>query len=277
MKKITLFFSAAICISTVAVSQTNVSLKLAKGQKYVVDNKISTTTSTQVQGQSMDTKSDVASVYNIEVKDEGNNSYNLTNTITNVKMNMSMMGRDINFDSDNKQDMDGEMGSSLKDYINQPKDVVIDDAGNIITKPSADTSAESGIAKQLDFDASGYGAQMAFLALPQNPKVGSTWTDSTNNSGTDKSTTYTIKDITGNVATVSFTGILSIQKTMQNQGMEVSTKTSGKFSGEEKVDVSTGVIQTNTTTIESSGTVTAMGQDFPTSAKITSTTSVKAL
>jgi hypothetical protein len=64
---------------------------------------------------------------------------------------------------------------------------------------------------------------------------------------------------------------------MQQQGMEMSTKTTGKFSGEEKVDVKTGVVQSNTTTGEASGTVSAMGQDFPTNSKVTSTTTVKSL
>lgn len=277
MKKITVFFLAAIFLSTITIAQSNGSLKLAKGQKYLVDNKVSTNTSTQVQGQSMDTKSDIASVYNIEVKDEGNNGYNLTNTITNIKMNMAMMGNEINFDSDKKEDMDGQMGSSLKDYINQPKDVLIDNAGKVITKETKDTSSEPSLAKQLNFDESGYGAEMAFLAIPKNPKVGTTWTDKTDNGDINKSTTYTIKDITGNIATVSFTGTLDIQKTMEQQGMEVSTKSSGKFSGDEKIDVNTGVVQTNTSTIETSGTVTAMGQDFPTSTKVTSTTTVKEL
>jgi len=39
----------------------------------------------------------------------------------------------------------------------------------------------------------------------------------------------------------------------------------------------TGVIQTSTTTGDASGTVTAMGQDFPSSTKVTSTTSIKTL
>lgn len=277
MKKIAIFFSVAICFSTITIAQSNGSLKLAKGQKYLVDNKISTTTSTQVQGQSMDTKSDVASVYNIEVKDKVNNGYNLTNTITNIKLNMTMMGNDITFDSDKKEDMDGQMGSTLKDYINQPKDVEIDNSGNVIAKVSADSSTLSSL-EQLNLDASGYGAQIAFLALPHDLKVGTTWTDKNNDSsGMVKSTTYTIKDITGKIATVSFTGVLDIQKKMEQQGMELSTKTSGKISGEEKVDVKTGVVQTNTSTIETSGTVTVMGQDLPTSTKVTSTTTVKTL
>ena len=41
-------------------------------------------------------------------------------------MNMSMMGQEMNFDSDKKEDMDGQIGSAFKEYINQPKEVVID-------------------------------------------------------------------------------------------------------------------------------------------------------
>lgn len=277
MKKISLLLASAICLSTAITAQTTGTLKLIKGQKYVVENKLSTSSSTQVQGQNMESTADVATVYNIEVKDKtDNNNINLSNTISNIKMNMSMMGQSITFDSDKKEDMDGNIGSTLKDFINQPKDVVIDHAGNV--KPSTDTSAVSGLAKQLDFDASGYGAELAFLALPKNPKVGDTWTD--NNSGDStlaKSITYTIKEINGNIATVSFTGTVTTQKTIEQQGMEIGTKTKGKISGEEMVDVKTGVVQTNNSTTDASGTVSAMGQDFPTSTKVTSTTTVKVL
>ena len=277
MKKISLLLASASCLSTAITAQTTGTLKLIKGQKYVVENKLSTSSSTQVQGQNMESTADVATVYNIEVKDKtDNNNINLSNTISNIKMNMSMMGQSITFDSDKKEDMDGNIGSTLKDFINQPKDVVIDHAGNV--KPSTDTSAVSGLAKQLDFDASGYGAELAFLALPKNPKVGDTWTD--NNSGDStlaKSITYTIKEINGNIATVSFTGTVTTQKTIEQQGMEIGTKTKGKISGEEMVDVKTGVVQTNNSTTDASGTVSAMGQDFPTSTKVTSTTTVKVL
>mgnify|MGYP001552885767 FL=1 len=109
MKKITLLFSMAICFSTVTMAQSNGTLNLAKGQKYVVENKLSTTTSTQVQGQSMDSKADIASVYNIEVKDKTDNSFNLSNTVTNIKMHMSMLGNSINCDSDSTSDLNGQM------------------------------------------------------------------------------------------------------------------------------------------------------------------------
>jgi hypothetical protein len=274
MKKILLIFAGAFCFSSATIGQTNQSLKLNKGEKYQVNNKLETTSSTDVQGQSMETKVNVSSTYNIVVKDKTDNNYNLTNTITHMVMNTSVMGTDINFDSDKKEDMDGQIGTALKEFINQPKDVVIDNTGKIISKDEADTSA---IAKQLNLGATGYGAQLAFLALPKSAKAGATWTENSDENGIKRNTNYTIKSIDGNVATISFDGTVTTETTMEQQGMEVNSKTTGKFSGEEKVDVKTGVVQSNTTTGEATGTVSAMGQDFPTSTKITSTTTVKGL
>ena len=59
--------------------------------------------------------------------------------------------------------------------------------------------------------------------------------------------------------------------------MEITTKTTGKFSGEEIVDITTGVIQSNTSTVDASGIIGVMGQELPTSSKITSTTTVKVM
>jgi len=276
MKKITLLFSAAFGFSMTIMAQSNGSLQLAKGQKYVVENKLTTTSNTQVQGQAMESNADISTVYNIEVKDMTSNKINLSNTISNLKMNMTMMGQSINFDSDSTNDMNGEIGKTLKDYINQPKGVAIDHSGHFIA--STDTSATSGFAQQMDFEASGYGAEMAFLALPKNAKAGDSWTDNySGDSSIKKTTTYTIKNIADNVATVSLTGTVANTKTMEQNGMEISTKTTGKFSGEEKVNTKTGVIESGNWTIDSAGTVTAMGQDFPTTTKVTSTTTVKTL
>lgn len=276
MKKIELFLIATVCFSTASIGQTNASLKLSTGKTYQVENKIETTSSTEVQGQSMESKANVASTYKIQVKDKTGENYNLTNTLSHIVMDMNMMSQQINFDSDKKDDMDGQMGSALKDYINQPKDLKMDNTGKIVSEDSKDTSA-TGIAKQLNFAQTGYGAQLAFLALPSDAKVGSSWTDSSNADGISRTTHYTIKGISDGMADISFTGEVSTDATMEQNGMEISTKTKGKVSGEEKVDVKTGVIQSSTSTGDTSGTVTAMGQDFPTTAKVTSTTTVKEL
>jgi len=279
MKKTTLFFSLAIFFSTITMSQTRSSLNLKNGQKFLVENKAETTSSTEVQGQSMDTKINVTTTYNIEVKDKTDN-YHLTNTISNMKMDMSMMGQEHKFDSDDSTDMNGTMGTALKDYINNPKDVEMDQTGKVILKESDSTSGNMGqLASQMHaLETSGYGAELAFQSLPKNMKVGDTWTDSSNEKNSvSKKITYLAKEINGNIATITFSGPISTDANMENQGMEINTKISGKISGQETVDISTGIVQFNNSIIEQSGTVSAMGQDMPTSAKVTSTTTVKLL
>jgi len=258
------------------IAQSNQTIKLNKGAQYQVENKIESSSNTEVQGQSMESKINITTNYLVNVKDQKGSNYNLTNTVTHLLTSISMMGQDINFDSDKKEDLDGEMGSAVKDYLNVPKNVVMDNTGKIVSTDDTD-AASSAVANQLNLAATGFGAQLTFLALPKNPKVGDKWTESTNDNGIKRTNNYTIKSIDGNIVTVAFEGTADTDSKMENMGMEMTTKTSGKFSGEDKVDKKTGVVQSNTSTGEASGTVSAMGQDFPITTKITSTTTVKSL
>jgi hypothetical protein len=281
MKKLTLFVAAAICISTGAFAQ-NSSLNLKKGQKYLVENKMVTTSTTEVQGQSMESNIDATTAFNIEVKDLTGNNYALSNMLSAVKMNMTQMGQNVSFDSEKKEDLDGPIGSALKDYLNKPQSVVIDKSGKVVpesgVKKDSAIDAANMISKQLgDFDATGYGATMAFEALPQSVKVGSTWSHKDDHGGIVRTTNYSVTAVNGNVATIALTGTVSTDTKMELQGMEMNVKTTGKFSGEEKADIKTGVVLSNTTTTDSAGTISVMGQDLATSAKVISTTTVKAL
>jgi hypothetical protein len=278
MKKISVLVVAAMCSAMALFAQSNASLNLKKGQKYVVENKVTTKSSTEMQGQQMEANIDATTLYNIEVKDAVANNYNLTNTITNLKMNMSQMGQEMTFDSDKKDDLNGPIGTAMKDFINQPKAVVIDKSGKVIGEKKDEKKDEptSMMAKQLgNFEATGFGADMAFEALPQNAKVGSAWTNKTDVDGISKTTNYTVKSINGKLATIGLEGTLATDTKMEMQGMEITTKTTGTFTGEEIVDMTTGVVQSNNLTTDAKGIVGVMGQELPTSSKVVSATTVK--
>lgn len=281
MKKISFFIAACLIVHTAIFAQNNGTLKISKGQKYIVENKLTTNSTSEMQGQSMETNAAVTSVYNIEVNDLTNNNYNMTNKISSIKLNMTAMGQNVNFDSDKKEDMDGEMGSAFKGLINQPNPVVMDKSGNIIITKKTDTSKEAAnqtemLLKQLgDPEQIGYGAKMAFMSVPEKAKVGTAWHDSTSSDGVTRVTNYTIKEIKGNTATVSISGTETRDTKMEMQGMEIDTKTSGNFTGEQIVDVNTGVISQNNLTADSKGTINVMGQEIPTTVKATSVTTVK--
>ncbi len=231
----------------------------------------------------METTADATTIYNIEVDDVKDNNYNMTNKIAAIKMNMTTMGQNISFDSDKKEDMNGETGSSLKDYINHPNTVVMDKSGNVILADKTDSSKKDDPAsptlmmiKQMgDPEQQGYGAKMAFILIPKKAKEGTSWQDSTSKDGVIKVTNYAVKNINGNTATLSISGTELRDTKIQMQGMEISTKTNGKLSGEETVDITTGVILQNNSTMDASGNISVMGQEIPTKVKATSVTTVK--
>ena len=287
MKKIIIILSGIVITSTVSLAQSTGALNLSPGQKYLVENKITTSSSSEMMGQTMESKADVSSNYRIEVKDIKGENINFVNTITAMKMSVNAMGQDMIFDSDKKEDMDGDIGKNFKDIINQPKDVVMDKSGNVIITEKTDTASETNssanptemMMKQLGGDPAeqGYGAKMAFEIIPKGSKAGSTWSDSSSKNGITKVTNYTLKEINGDDYTISLAGTINSEVKTEMQGMEIETKTKGKFTGEEIVSAKTGVIKQNTTNSDASGTVNVMGQEIPTSSKITSVTTVKTL
>ena len=290
MKKITTLLSALLFFTIAGITQNSGSVILNKGQKYLIENKFTALSTQEMMGQSMESKAEVFTSNNIEVKDIKDNNYHLTNTFTKVTAVMSAMGQDITFDSDKKEDMNGEMGSSMKDIINQPKNVLVDKNGKIIyskkdTTKLDTTSKESAggmmsmMMEQLfgNPEETGFGLSEAFMIVPSNAKQGFSWSDSSSKAGIKKSTTYTIKEIKGSEAIVTISGNLNADTKTEMQGMEISSKSSGKITGEEIVDLKTGLIKLRTTTLESSGNMEAMGQEIPMTTRLTSVSTVKNL
>lgn len=277
MKKITLFLATALCIATTYAQN---SLNLQKGKKYLVENKVTTSSNTEMQGQSMESNIDITTLYNMEINDVSATNINLNNTITKILMSMNMMGQDINFDSDKKDDLDGPIGSQFKDYIKKPLTVKMDKSGEIIVDKKEDAKADMNpmmVQAFGDMEAQGYGAKLAFQPLPGNLKVGGKWTTNVKTSNGNTTTNFTVKSIAGDLATLDLDGVVIVELKMEQQGMEITTKSKGKLTGSEIVNIKTGVIQSNTTLISSDGTLEVMGQEIPTTSKVTSTTTVSVM
>ncbi|MEO7044870.1 MAG: DUF6263 family protein, partial [Ferruginibacter sp.] len=277
MKKITFFIAGMLTVPAMIFAQNGGTVKLSNGQKYSVENKITTASTSEMQGQSMETTADVTTVYNIEVNDTKDDNYNMTNKIATVKFNMNTMGQNISFDSEKKEDMDGQMGSSFKEIVNQPKAVTMDKNGNIVLSKVVDTATKESTSptdmmlKQLgDPQAIGYGAKIAFLSIPADAKVGTAWTDSTSSEGVTRVTNYVVKSIDNGIATITLSGTETRDTKMEMQGVEIGTKTTGTFNGQQTADIKTGIINQNNFTADAKGTISVMGQEIPTTIKATS-------
>lgn len=271
MKKLNLL-ATGLLFSIAALAQNTGTLNLTKGKVYSVESKILTNNKTNMMGQEMDSKADIIAVYEIAIEGTSGNQYQVGSTVKSMKMNMSMMGQEMKFDSQDSADATGPLGGTVKDLLNKEQKITIDKSGKVLAGIN-DSSALAPELKQMEN--SGFGTNLAFIALPANLKVGDTWTAGNDTSAAIQTTThYTVKSITGNLMNLDFTGETKTTMTLENQGMEVLTKTTGAFEGNATVERS-GVVQTSKSTGKASGTVSVMGQEMPLDVNVTSETTVK--
>ena len=285
MKYFFLFLSSVFFISICFAQQGKINL--IKGQKFSVDNKITAISSQTVMGQSMETNAVLNTISSIEVKDVKADNYDLINTFTKMKAKISAMGTDMNFDSDKKEDMEGEYAASFKNIINKPKQVIIDKQGKIISIDTMQTykSAQADIMKMMvdqflgSPEETGYGVSFAFVSIPSKIITGYKWTDSSSSDGIKRITLYTVKDIKEMDAIISITGNLNTDVKSQMQGMDIVNKSNGTVNGEETVDIATGIIKQKTTVLNSKGSVSIVSQslEIPMTTTVTSVSSVKLL
>lgn len=258
----------------VGFAQENPVLHLDVGETYVLTSSMENKTITNAMGQEIVALINSTSTYQLEVKEKTDSVYHLTSTLTHMKMSASNMGQEMTYDSDSA-DSGNPIGAGFAPYINKPQGVRITTSGRILKDTNAVEESDVTSAIQ-QMENSGYGAKIAFEPLPAKLDVGDTWT--LNNSGQEgitRHTMYSVTAIEGNTATISYTGTMKSDITMERQGMEISTNTEGKFTGEERVNTKTGMVISSTTNVKTTGTVNAMGNEFPVDADIKITTQVK--
>ena len=265
-------FLGALILSAVSVSAQNVSRKalLLKGQQFEQQNQINMNITQEMGGQTMEIKMESSFNSLIDTKDETPAGYAVATTLKKVLMNMNAMGQEMTFDSDKKEDMDGQMGAAYKDKIGKTKEFVVSKDGIITEVKTKDTKEEESTGMMSSM-MSGANEQQkeganfqAFANIPaKGAKVGEAWTDSTRDGDSHSLTTYTLKQVTGDEGTVSLTGDLTISREIQQQGTTMQMQMSGTTSGEYTFDVKTGIIKTRKALTKTSGTVDVMGQSIP--------------
>lgn len=253
--------ATALFLTAAGFAQNTKNINLTKGQKFVVKSDIKTHTVTEAMGQEIENDTKITGVYNITVDDATANDYKLTGTLAGMKIHTSMMGQEMEYDSDTP-DASNPMAAGMDEVLNKPQTITINKQGKVVTKSSSGEDL-SPVLQQIE--ASGAGSKAAFMAVPSNLKAGDTFevNDIDTAMGTKSNVKYTVKSISGDMATLTFKGTISSDMTMENQGMEVHTKTEGPIEGESVVNIKTGVIKTANSKATAEGTVSVMGQDMP--------------
>lgn len=264
-----------LLICSGAIAQKNPVIHLKTGETYILTSSMENKTVTNAMGQEIEALINSTSTYQLEVKEKTDSVYHLTSTLTHVKMSASNMGQEMTYDSDSTDDSSNPLGAAFGPYLNKPKDVRITTSGKILEDSNAVEERDISSTALQQLENSGYGARIAFEPLPSNPDVGDTWTINTEQDGIVRNTVYSVISIDENTATIAYTGTMKSDITIESQGMEITTNTAGKFTGEEKVNIETGMVISSVSNITTTGTVNAMGNEFPVNADITITTHTK--
>ncbi|HTE10841.1 MAG TPA: DUF6263 family protein [Chitinophagaceae bacterium] len=250
-------------------------IAITKGQK--LETVTTTKTTMEVMGQNMDNESTATS--NVEVKDVNAAGYLFTNTIKRMTMKGSTMGQDMSFDSDKKEDMDGQVGQALKGQIGSSQEIQVDKQGKVAGIKENDDKKTAGMTDMMSMtgDISKGQPYPILIQLPAvSVKSGDTWTDSSGTAATFKSTiTYTLKGITADGAIVSFTGTVAKSGPIEQNGVEIQMDITGTTKGEAVYETGSGLIKNSASSTEIKGTLGIMGQNAPISGTIIATITAK--
>ncbi len=271
-------------ISASAYCQTTTGkIAVKKGQHFVVESTSDGTVNQEMMGQSMEMKIGSTTKLSADIKEVKDNNYTITQTLTNIKSKFSGMGQEKTFDSDKKEDLNGEAGAIYKDKFNVPKDVVVTNEGiNVVNTDTASTSKKQDanpMAAMMDMMGGGQDnvATALFLVIPAGKKAGDSWMDSTNKDGVKMNRTYTLNSIKNKEASITINGVININKTMQMQGMDMNAVMVSKVISAVLVDIDSNVQKENKSSTDVSGTIDVMGQSIPITSKATTVTTVKAI
>lgn len=287
-------FVAAFVSLTMVASAQKVSNKLNfnKGQKLEVTTSGNSVITQEVMGQSMDIKMDFNIARALNVSDVANGNATIDHKIQSMKFSSEAMGQAQSFDSNKPEDLNSEMGKSLKKNLDKKYTMTLDNQGKVVSvkedgnaaKKSEDDAAGGAMAQMFGRMSSGFEAPKAgdvseFAILPgKEVSRGDSWTDSLNKvKGMKGAITYTVNTISDSEVLLDYVQNTTLETTQQMMGMEATINTKEKTIGTVTIDRKSGLLKQRTATSNSEGTVDVQGMSIPVSSKSTAMTTVKFL
>ncbi len=273
-----LFSGAQTAADLKPSAQTNTGIQVKTGQKFTVETTIKLTSAAEAMGQTMETNADSKSVVVYEVINAGGGEIEMQKTMTKLAVNTSMMGQELNYDSD-KDDNADMMKEMFQNIINKAEGITIDYKGTIIKQAESASSANPVMAMS---GVSG-NTSTTELFIPElagkELKVGDT-IRSVSETKVDKysskdSGTYKVHMIDNGVASITYTGTQQITTVMEQMGMEMNSTSSNVVKAELQLDTKTGMVLAKATVTDTNTAIDVMGMQIPSTGKVISTITVK--
>lgn len=288
MKK--LILGSVMGLLTVAVTAQSYkpAVKLEAGKRYAVNSTMKGLMTQEAMGQTMEIPIENNTYSTMEIKAADANGYKAITTADRLVFFMSMMGQDMRYDSDKKEDRDGKMGETMNNLVNVTTSFSVDNDGKVVPGSLIKSAAkeQSGVDDMMSSMMNGMGGQQggatsAFNLFPSATelKIGDSFTDSSsvNNEKEGKVKTtnqYKLVEVKDGIAKFDINGTTSVERKAEMQGMELVVITSAKNTGTMLVNTTTGLLEKRTIIIETTGNVEAQGMQIPITGKMTVETTV---
>ncbi len=283
MKK---FFISSLALTLtlgLAAQSYTPAVKLEAGKQYTVTTITKSNMTQEAMGQTMEIPIDATNKATLTIKAASDKGYESTYITDRVQFAANMMGQDMNYDSDKKDDKDGPMGKTMNKLVGKETSFVVNGAGNIIKETIVKQTQEKSDEEGPDMMTGMMGIGMSeastcpvFNLFVNNTelKIGDSFVDSSTvndkDGSTKTSTTYILKEIKNGKSIFTLNGQVAISKKMEMQGMEMTTTTASKSTGDMIVDVATGLLVSKSIATETTGNVDVQGMSIPITGKTTS-------
>lgn len=271
---INLFFFAAL-----ASNGQSLKLALTQGAKYEVISNLKVVSSANVMGQTMETSVDNENTEQFEVKSVAANNNELSASIKKIKLTMSLMGQDINYDSETSNGK-GEIAKEMDNKVNKPYPVLYDDNGKILNKDVVKAAQPDAVVQGM-IPPSDKVSLIDDMFIGRELKEGTSWEDSTlSDDGKMKVVTkgtYKVLTIQNGMASVLFEGTQTQNGTIEQMGMEMNTSGMQNVKREIMLDTKTGIVMQTKVTTTGQNNIETMGMSIPVDLTVTTTKKVKLL
>ncbi len=236
--KISTFLSFLILYAPAALLGQSIQLSynLSSGKIYQLKSNTEQTISMDIMGQEMVINQQIEVFQDVEVKNidnEGNHT--LDYTYIRVRLNQNAMGMEVKYDSDNQSESDDPMvqqlSNAMKDVVGRSVKVVFNRLGHPISSDMDDFFPEN-------VNVSGAESGMLSIYPDKEIQVGDSWeveVDVDMAMDIKVGTTFTLNEIKGNDAIISFEG--NVENIIDQ---ETKAHIDGQINGKLIVDITSG-------------------------------------
>jgi hypothetical protein len=265
---------------TTQAQKVNGKLLFQPGQVLTVNLKSTSINLISAMGQEIELKSEAIADHQFKVTNTTDESHTLSHEINRIRLMSEGMGNNINFDSQNEKDLNGQFGAPVKELLGKKYSLVIDGSGNTMAAMNQGNAANSepGMLAQMlgniteITESPKPGEASFFKVLPATEVgMGDGWTNTIDRNGSKVEEAYSIAEINDNFILINYLANSATSTKGENMGMEFTINVKNKTEGKITVDRKSGIIKEKSFKTTSTGTASTSFGEIPVN---TTTTSV---